>query len=176
MIEQTVACILERGFAAASAKHIAERAGVSWGVIQYHFGDRDGLLAAVIETGLRELIEAMNSAEIPDAPPRARIEALVAAGSRAYTTPLARAGLEILVATRTERHAALDEQLEPFGREVGRLARLAAPGGDTTAGRVLLLALRGMALDRLLFGGPLDSERDHAAIVDVVLGYLEHDR
>ena len=47
MIEETIKCIREEGFAAASTRHIVERAGVSWGVIQYHFGDRDGLLTAV---------------------------------------------------------------------------------------------------------------------------------
>jgi AcrR family transcriptional regulator len=42
VIDETIRCILEEGFAAASAKHITERAGVTWGVVQYHFGDRDG--------------------------------------------------------------------------------------------------------------------------------------
>ena len=49
MIEETIRCIREEGFAAASTRHIIDRAGVSWGVIQYYFGDRDGLLTAVIE-------------------------------------------------------------------------------------------------------------------------------
>src|SRR5207249_7757719 len=55
IMDETVRCVVEEGFAAASAKHIAERAGVTWGVIQYHFGDRDGLLAAVVESGFDEL-------------------------------------------------------------------------------------------------------------------------
>lgn len=172
IVAETVACILERGYAAASAKHIAERAGVTWGVVQYHFGDRDGILAAVVEAGLHELIDAMSAVEIPESPPRARIEALVDAGLRAYTTPLARAGLEILVATRTRRAPALDEQLEPFGREVARLAGSVAEG-DGTAGRVLLLALRGMALDQLLYPDPIDTRGHRAAVVEVVLGYLD---
>ena len=49
VIDETVRCVLEEGFGAASAKHITERAGVTWGVIQYHFGDRDGLLMAVVD-------------------------------------------------------------------------------------------------------------------------------
>ena len=49
IIDETVRCIVEEGFVAATAKHVAERAGVTWGVIQYHFGDRDGLLQAVLE-------------------------------------------------------------------------------------------------------------------------------
>ncbi len=49
VIDETVRCVLEEGFGAASAKHITERAGVTWGVIQYHFGDRDGLLTATVQ-------------------------------------------------------------------------------------------------------------------------------
>ncbi|WP_106400607.1 TetR/AcrR family transcriptional regulator [Actinocorallia populi] len=175
IIDETVACVLERGFGAASARHIAERAGVTWGVVQYHFGDRDGILAAVLEAGLRELVAAMGSIDVPDVPdgpPRARVEALVEAGWRAYTTPLSRAGPEIHVATRTERGRVLQTRLEPFGTEVARLARAVFPDDDGTAGRVLFLALRGLALDRLLFPAEIDSRRDRAAIVDAVLRQL----
>ena len=49
VIDETIRCIREEGFAAASTRHIIDRAGVTWGVIQYYFGDRDGLLTAVIE-------------------------------------------------------------------------------------------------------------------------------
>ena len=52
IIDETVRCIVEEGFPAATAKHVAERAGVTWGVIQYHFGDRNGLLMAVVDDGV----------------------------------------------------------------------------------------------------------------------------
>ena len=59
VIDETISCILEEGFAAASAKHITERAGVTWGVVQYHFGDRDGLLMAVVDKGFGELLQSL---------------------------------------------------------------------------------------------------------------------
>lgn len=31
VIDETVRCVLDEGFGAASAKHITERAGVTWG-------------------------------------------------------------------------------------------------------------------------------------------------
>ena len=55
VIAETVRCVLDEGFGAASAKHITERAGVTWGVVQYHFGDRDGLLMAVVDEGFAQL-------------------------------------------------------------------------------------------------------------------------
>ena len=56
LIDETVRCIREEGFSAASTRHIIERAGLSWGVIQHHFGDRDGLLTAVIEDAVDRLV------------------------------------------------------------------------------------------------------------------------
>lgn len=49
IIEAVVACIDEVGFPRATASEITRRAGVSWGAVQHHFGDKDGILAAVLE-------------------------------------------------------------------------------------------------------------------------------
>lgn len=173
ILDETVACILEEGYPAASAKHIAERAGVTWGVIQYHFGDRSGILAAVTEAGLAEFVAAMESVAIPDGPLRARLEAIVEAGERAFTSRLSLASFEILMATRSSPDQTLDAQAEPFAREVERLGARVAPRHDRTVGRVLLTGLRGMALLRLVAPVPVDSRRERAALVDVLLAYLE---
>ena len=69
IIDETVRCINEEGFAAASANHIAERAGVTWGVIQYHFGDRSGLLSAVVAHGFQGFRRAVQSVSVPDGSP-----------------------------------------------------------------------------------------------------------
>src|ERR1700739_2294265 len=66
-IDETVRCVLEEGIAAASAKHIAERAGMTWGVIQYHFGDRDVLLMAVVDQGFGELLATLRALPPPAA-------------------------------------------------------------------------------------------------------------
>ena len=66
IIDETVRCIVEEGFAAATAKHVAERAGVTWGVIQYHFGDRNGLLMAVVDDGVARLVDSLSSADVSE--------------------------------------------------------------------------------------------------------------
>src|SRR5471030_900495 len=91
IIDETVRCVLEEGFGAASAKHIAERAGVTWGVIQYHFGDRNGLLAAVVDSGFEGLRLATATAAVPTGPTRERVAALVDATWDAFSTPTSRA-------------------------------------------------------------------------------------
>ena len=49
VLQAAIDCIYRDGFHAAHTNRIAEEAGVSWGVLQYHFGDKDGLLQAVID-------------------------------------------------------------------------------------------------------------------------------
>jgi TetR/AcrR family transcriptional regulator, regulator of cefoperazone and chloramphenicol sensitivity len=49
VLQAAIDCIYRDGFHAAHTNRIAEEASVSWGVLQYHFGDKDGLLQAVID-------------------------------------------------------------------------------------------------------------------------------
>src|SRR5688572_14448295 len=63
VINETVRCILDEGFAPPSVRRITDRAGVTWGVVQYHFGDLDGLLMAVVDTGFGELLAALEGLE-----------------------------------------------------------------------------------------------------------------
>ena len=74
IIDETIRCVREEGFAAISASHIAERAGVTWGVIQYHFGDRNAVLMAVVDHGydlLRDAIDDVDTTDRVDARTRA---------------------------------------------------------------------------------------------------------
>ncbi len=50
----------DRGVARLTTREVAERAGVSEGSIFYHFGDRQGLLAAVFDEALRPLFAFKN--------------------------------------------------------------------------------------------------------------------
>lgn len=49
VIQAAIDSIYRDGFHAAHTNRIAREAGVSWGVLQYHFGDKDGLLQAVLD-------------------------------------------------------------------------------------------------------------------------------
>ena len=100
IIDETVRCIVEEGFAAATAKHVAERAGVTWGVIQYHFGDRNGLLMAVVDDGVARLLESLSSADVSELPLRERIEVVVDTAWSCYSSPTSMAAFEILRANR----------------------------------------------------------------------------
>ena len=120
-------CIREEGFAAASTRHIVERAGVSWGVIQYHFGDRDGLLTAVIDYGFDTMVQALNdladTAEgVTDA--RARAETLSGAAWEIFSTPTAMGALEILIATRAMQGTMAAKKFSALQAALARIASL----------------------------------------------------
>jgi AcrR family transcriptional regulator len=77
VLDETVRCILDEGFAPPSVRHITDRAGLTWGVVQYHFGDLDGLLMAVVDKGFSELLDALD-----ELPPRTVREGSVRARTK----------------------------------------------------------------------------------------------
>jgi AcrR family transcriptional regulator len=87
LIDATIDCILEEGFYRASSNRIAERAGVTWGVIQHHFGTREALLLATFQSGMEELIETLESAVITGDTFEARLESLADVIWRFYRRP-----------------------------------------------------------------------------------------
>jgi TetR/AcrR family transcriptional regulator, regulator of cefoperazone and chloramphenicol sensitivity len=76
LIDATIDCILEEGLYRASSNRIAKRAGVTWGVIQHHFGTRESLLLATFQEGMQELIDTLESAVIAGDTFAARLESL----------------------------------------------------------------------------------------------------
>jgi AcrR family transcriptional regulator len=76
VIDAAVDCILEEGFYRASSNQIARRAGVTWGVIQYHFGTREGLLLAVFKRSADQLLQTLEQASITGVTTRERLESL----------------------------------------------------------------------------------------------------
>jgi TetR/AcrR family transcriptional regulator, regulator of cefoperazone and chloramphenicol sensitivity len=64
----------ERGYAGASTRHLAERAGVNLPAIQYYFGNKEGLYRAAVGTIVERIEEQMG--EVAD-----RVEAALASGS-----------------------------------------------------------------------------------------------
>ncbi|MGF2952056.1 TetR/AcrR family transcriptional regulator [Mycobacterium sp. THU-M116] len=174
IIDETVRCIVEEGFAAATAKHVAERAGVTWGVIQYHFGDRNGLLMAVVDDGVARLIDSLSSADVSDLPLNERIEVVVDTAWACYSSPTSTAALEILRATRGGPDAASRHHLLEMNSAIARLGRLITddPADDGVA-EVIWAALRGVVLVQMIIGAPVDWRAERRALVDMVTHYLQ---
>lgn len=180
VIEEAAACVVEEGFAAASASRIAERAGVTWGVIQYHFGDRAGLFSAVSFAGYEQFRAYIEEAEIPEGPVRARVSAVVDAAWRAYSSPRCLAALEILVNTRVSRandpvHAAALLDLARGHHRTGQrlLSIDQREGTDRKIDQLLWATLRGFAMTLMFGPSGYDFAAEREVLVDLLATHLE---
>lgn len=81
MLEVAEEVFVGRGIQAATMDEIAERVGVTKPLIYDYFGSKEGLLAASIERGRRQLLGLIIDAwsEEPDQPVRERLRAVVRA-------------------------------------------------------------------------------------------------
>ena len=182
VIDETVRCVLEEGFGAASAKHITERAGVTWGVIQYHFGDRDGLLMAVVDLGFSELLDTLNAMEpeLGSTSGRARAELVVNAVADAFLSPISVAALEILIATRAGRDDVDQRHLLELFSTLTRLGRYVADGLEPAradaVGNVIWTTLMGAMVAKMAVPDPIDVRRELRALTDVIAAYVDQER
>jgi AcrR family transcriptional regulator len=174
IIAETVTCILEEGFSAASALHITERADVTWGVIQYHFGDRDQLLMAVVDEGFAGLQRRLADVEIPSGGPlRERVAALVEAAWPAFSEPMSMAAIEILVATRVTRNKTLNRHLVELNDRLDALGARLVPGrAGTDIADLIWACLRGLMLGQLVTAAPYETRRQRQTLIDVLTLYL----
>lgn len=177
IIDETVHCITEEGFGAATAKHVAERAGVTWGVIQYHFGDRNGLLMAVVDDGVAELLTSLSAVDVHELGLRQRIEAVVDTAWRCYASPTSLAAFEILRATRGSLGEQSHKHLLQMNSAINRLGRLVSEEpADTGVAEVIWASLRGIVLAQMIMGGPVDWQVERRALIEMVSHYLERER
>ncbi len=177
IIDETVRCITEEGFGAATAKHVAERAGVTWGVIQYHFGDRNGLLMAVVDDGVARLMTSLSAVEVSGLELRERIEAVVDTAWRCYASPTSLAAFEILRATRGSLGEASHEHLLAMNSAINRLGRLVSEDpADAGVAEVIWASLRGIVLAQMIIGTPFDWQSERRALIEMVSHYLQRER
>lgn len=71
-----------RGYAGAGVDRLAERSGIAKTAIYYHFGNKEGLLAAVLERAATQWIEGIQSAARQGGDPLQRLDRALA-GMRA---------------------------------------------------------------------------------------------
>ena len=174
IIAETVRCIMEEGFAAATAKHVAERAGVTWGVIQYHFGDRNGLLMAVVDDGVARLVDSLSSADVSELPLRERIEVVVDVAWSCYSSPTSMAAFEILRATRRGPGESSRRHLLEMNSAIGQLGRLITEDpSNTGVAEVIWATLRGVVLAQMVIGTEIDWSRERSALIDMVTRVLQ---
>ncbi|MGV0851859.1 TetR/AcrR family transcriptional regulator [Mycolicibacterium phlei] len=177
VIEETIRCIREEGFSAASTRHIIERAGVSTGVVQYHFGDRDGLLTAVIDHAINTLVTSIN--ELVDEvegikDTEARMRTLTDAAWKVFLNPASLTAMEILIATRSLRSKLGLEQLVSLQPGLERIAALIDARSPHAAALTDLLwaAPLGLMVGQMVTEVPLPTEPQRQAMAQLLIDHL----
>lgn len=178
IIDEAVRYILKKGFAPPSVRQITERAGLTWGVVQYHFGDLNGVLMALVDKGFDELLQTLDAlperaAQLPTAE---RPAFVVEAVWQAFSSPTSMAALEILIATRGERTSTANAHLAKMSARMAEIGQHLGPGiPPQQAGRLgnlIWATIRGLVAVQLTWPKPLDSSRDREMLVEVVTAYL----
>jgi AcrR family transcriptional regulator len=172
LLDATVACLVEFGWAGTTTTLVAERAGVSRGAQLHHYPTKEALvLAAVAHLAERrsEELEA-ETTDVPALPLPQRVDRVVDLLLTVYVGPLFQAALELWVAARTD--PALRTTLVPlearFGRNLHRFAvRLLGADerrpGVRQAVQATLDLLRGLGVASLLTD---DTERRAALLAE----------
>jgi len=119
IIQSAISLIKEGGFSAASASRIAERAGITWGAAQHHFGSKDDILDTVMAISHEKFTELMASPKLRQGSIADRVNLFVDQMWRHYQDDVYLAAMEILLASRNtdqQRNAPI-AIFEPSARE-----------------------------------------------------------
>ncbi|MBB5051179.1 TetR/AcrR family transcriptional regulator [Afipia massiliensis] len=84
ILDRSAELFSAHGYDRASMNKIAEACGVSKANLYHYYKDKEGLLFDVIRFHLEELLEVVETADDPGAPPEARLRGLIAALLEAY--------------------------------------------------------------------------------------------
>jgi AcrR family transcriptional regulator len=77
LMDAVVECISEVGLARTTAPEIARRAGVTWGAVQHHFGDKDGMLVSVLDDSFRRFAEGLEGIALEGTPLEKRVSLFI---------------------------------------------------------------------------------------------------
>ncbi len=170
LLDATVECLVELGYAHTTVQEICQRAGLSRGAQQHHFTTKAELMTSALEHLFARLsAQILNAtAELPPGPER--IEIGIDQLWAAYSGTLSTAAVELWVAARTDPE--LRKSLLPVDRALGHATlqfyrHIVGQDVDEQRAETLLLLtvnlIRGLALDAMIGG---DAKRRTALLTE----------
>jgi AcrR family transcriptional regulator len=166
LLDATIRCLVEEGYANTTTARVAELAGVSRGAHLHHFQTRSALVAAAVEhLRIRRAEELMAAADALPGGPERVTQALDLLW-RSYTSPLFQGAMDLWAAGRTDSE--LREHLvkieREFDRQTIKLARRLFPEAAERPDFVALIemaasTIRGLTLLDTLHAGRERSRR-----------------
>ena len=177
LMEATIDCLSELGWARTTTTEVSQRAGVSRGAQLHHFPSKQDLVVAAVEH-LTERRREELAHTIESLPQAGRTRAVLDVLGAQFTGPVYFAALELWVAARTD--PGLLKAVAPLERRVGRETHryaLELLGVDERLGanRQLVQAtldlLRGLGLAASLS----DDARRRSVVLDSWADVLDHE-
>jgi len=153
LIDATIQCLYERGYASITTAEIAARAGVSKGAQLHHFPSKEKLVIAALEHLFELRVTASRDPETIKRLPkdlRRRLAAVIDTLVPVYADKVFYAWLELVVASRRELFGSPEDDPERF--------RLLS---DFINGQ-----FAAMAMGRILLGGGGEDPEEFSALVD----------
>ena len=183
VIQAAIDCIYEEGFHAAHTNRIAEKAGVSWGVLQYHFGDKDGLLQAVLDDFFAHFTDTLAHTNLADTQLKLRIRSLISVIWSLVSKREYRVSIAILHNAGLSKDSSINgqNQLNIWARKITPLWRqvfvdlIDEPANSEIVKRLMFATLRGLA-DELNPEGKTSKkalEKEFCALSDALTFLLE---
>ena len=184
VLEAAITCISNEGYASASISRIAELAEVTWGVMQYHFGDKEGLMDAVLEFSMsqteNQFNDLYNSVLLLDSMEK-KLHIAVNEGWEIFTGSYAKAATEVVINNRRDLHnnpekeqylTALDHRLNNLGKKI----MFAVTNNKRTANPlslVYLTTLKGFELNGMQNTEKHKDTKTRQALVSMLQAYVK---
>jgi AcrR family transcriptional regulator len=157
LLDATIECLIELGYARTRTTVVCERTGLSRGALLHHFPRKRDLVIEAVE----RLVARMNAENLAHAArvaaPANSLDHMFDVLWENFRQPLFHAALELWVAARTDRalHASLQRAERARGAGMARLyASLAGPAaqrpGFADILQLTLHLMRGMGMQRLM--------------------------
>ena len=183
VIQAAINSIYRDGFHAAHTNRIAEEAGVSWGVLQYHFGDKDGLLQAVIDHIFEDFLQTLAHAEVTGEDLEQRLDQLIGVAWGLFSKKEYRVSVSILRNAGKDKASRINGQKQ-IRRWAARMSdlwdqllppELANTPRSETARHLLFATLRGLADDINPTGRPTKKswQTERSALAGMIAQLLE---
>ena len=175
LMEATVDCLVELGWAGTTTTVVSRRAGVSRGAQLHHFPSKQDLVVAAVAHLTERRREELGQA-VGELPTDGRTRAILDILAAQYTAPVFFAALELWVAARTDSE--LRTSVAPFERRVGRETHAFAVelldvdesrGANRQLVQATLDLLRGLGLAASLS----DDSKRRAAVLDAWAAVLD---
>jgi AcrR family transcriptional regulator len=178
IVAAVVDSIAEVGFHRTTAVEITRRAGVTWGAVQHHFGDKDGILVAVLEDSFQRFAARLERIPIETLSLERRVAFFVERAFEHFTSREYVSTFEILLDHLRRRDPPSPDgarwQLQML-RAWDRVWRRFFGDATVPRKRQLLLqhytvaVLTGLASTLLLEGGERSLPREELALLEATL-------